>query len=247
MRTRSRAAAIVAAFALAAGTVGGVAQSADGEPVAQYTATYDVDYKGRNLGTSTFSVTETGDGKYVFESRTEARGLVRLLRPNPLLERSRFELVDGEIRPLSFEYEDGSRKGEDNFRADFDWSAGRVVIEHDSASTEHTLVEGALDRGSMQVTFMRDLARGGAVGPYVLVDEDGLKTYRYEHEDTVRIETPEGTFDAQVYVQRREGSSRRTRLWALPGLEFLPARIAQFREGEVYTDFRLESVEDLSR
>ncbi len=235
-----------AAAALALGAAAPIVAAQSAEPaIVEYTAAYDVDYKGRNLGTAQFSVEPSEAGTYVFESRTRARGLLRLARPNPLLERSRFEIVDGRIRPRSYVYEDGSRKGEDNFRAQFDWEAGAVVVTRESGRAEYPLEPRVLDRGSMQVALMRDLARGRSVGPYVLADEDGLKTYHYEHETDSRIETPAGGFETRVYVQQREGSSRITRLWVAPSLEFLPVRIAQFRDGELYTDFTLESVDGL--
>lgn len=238
MRVSIRMATFAACLTLGAGVL------AQSPRIAEYTASYDVDYKSRNLGTATFSVTAT-DGAYVFESRTQARGLLKLARPNPLLEQSRFELVDGRIRPLSFVYEDGSRGGSDNFRAEFDWSAGTVIVTRDSGRAEYALERGVLDRGAMQVALMRDLAHGGPVGPYVLADEDGLKTYHYEREADERIDTPAGTYDAHVYVQQREGSSRITRLWVVASLKYLPVRIAQFRDGELYTDFVLESVDGL--
>lgn len=236
---------VAAALLLAAVSPASIAQSAHEPAVALYTAEYDVDYKGRNLGRAAFSVTATDGGRYVFESRTEIRGLLRLARPNALLERSRFEIVDGRIRPLSFEYEDGSRKGEENIREQFDWNAGVVVVDSERGSAEYELEGHVLDRGSAQVALMRDLSRGVEPGPYVLADEDGLKTYRYAREADERIETPVGELDVHVYVQQRDGSSRITRLWVAPSLEFLPARIAQFRDGELYTDFTLESVDGL--
>lgn len=242
MRPCIRAAAVTAAIVLGGAAPCASAQPSGGAGVAQYTAEYGVEYKGRSLGTATFSVMAAGDGEYVFESRTQARGLLKLARPNPLLERSRFEVVAGRIQPASFEYEDGSRRGEDSYRAEFDWRAKRVVVETASGRAEYDLSGAVLDRGAMQVALMRDLARGASVGPYVLFDEDGLKTYRYEREADERIETPAGVFDAHVYAQQREGSSRITRLWVAPSLEFLPVRIAQFRDGEVYTDFTLEAV-----
>lgn len=238
MRISIRMATIGAGLALC---VGALAQSGR---IAEYTASYDVDYKGRNLGTATFSVAAS-DGAYVFESRTQARGLLKLARPNPLLERSRFEIVNGRIRPLSFAYEDGSRGGDDDFRAEFDWKAEVVTVTRNSNRTEYALEPGVLDRGAMQVALMRELAHGEPVGPYVLVDEDGLKTYHYEREADERIDTPAGAYDARVYEQQREGSSRITRLWVVPSLKYLPVRIAQFRDGELYTDFVLESVDGL--
>lgn len=247
MRSRLVVTATAATLLATAAAGSAFGQAAPGSHVAEYTATYDVDYKSRNLGTAEFSVAAQGDGTFVFESRTEARGLLKLARPNPLLERSRFEIVDGAIRPLSFEYEDGSRKGEDDFRAEFDWASGVIVVEREPGRAEFELSEGVLDRGSMQVALMRDLARGEPVGPYLLADEDGIDEYSYERAEDERIETPAGTYEAQVYVQRRAASSRLTRLWVVPELRYLPVRIAQFRDGELRTDFRLEEVEGLSR
>lgn len=246
MKIRLPGAAAAAMVGL--GVAGGAAaQSAPVAQIAEYTAAYDVDYKGRNLGTAEFSL-QREDDTFVFESRAEARGLLKLVRPNPLLERSRFKLADGEIRPLTFEFEDGSRGGEENFRAAFDWQSGVVVVEHDSGRAEYELSKGVLDRGSMQVALMRDLARGESVGPYMLVDDDGIDQYHYDRvaEDET-LETPAGEYATELYEQRRAGSSRVTRLWVAPALRFLPVRIAQFRDGELHTDFTLKEADVADR
>jgi hypothetical protein len=210
-----------------------------------YTATYEVIHKGRNVGSSEFSMSHDGARDiYTFRSHTEVKGMLRLVSPNAVVERSDFVVHDGQIRPLEFWYEDGSRKGEDNVHAVFDWDAGTVIIAAER-HTQLTLQPGVLDRGSMQVAVMRDMASSAMPGPYVLADEDALKTYEYALEGEERTSTPLGELTTLRYRQQRQGSSRSTALWVAPQLKYLPVRIEQVRDGETDTVFVLESVQGL--
>lgn len=225
------AAGAIVALGAAAGTVAV-------EPPT-YTATYEVEHKGRDVGSSTFSVEfDATRGVYTFRSRTEAKGLLRLLSPNPVVERSEFVVRDGTLRPLEFWYEDGSRKGEDNYHMRFDWEAGKAIVEGEKR-VEIDLQPGVLDRGSMQVAVMVDMASGEPPGPYVLADEDSLKTYVYTREGEQALATPLGVLDTVRYRQQRHGSSRSTVLWAAPALDHLPVRIEQHRDGNAETVFAL--------
>jgi hypothetical protein len=211
-----------------------------------YTATYEVIHKGRAVGSSEFSVSyDDAKDLYTFRSRTVVKGMMlKLVSPNAVVERSDFVVRGGEIRPLEFWYEDGSRKGEDNVHAIFDWDAGTVVIAAERRS-ELALQPGVLDRGSMQVAVMRDMASGAAPGPYVLADEDALKTYEYVLESEERTPTPLGELGTLRYRQQRQGSSRSTALWVAPQLQYLPVRIEQIRDGQSDTVFVLQSVQGL--
>ncbi len=99
---------------LVAAGEGADAQAADAG-ITTYRAVYDVEYKGKSLGTAEFSVSYDAKREiYRFESTAHAKGFLKLVRPNPVIERSEFRVADGAIRPLEFWYEDGSRYGEDN-------------------------------------------------------------------------------------------------------------------------------------
>ena len=225
----------------------GPAGAAAAEPaLPTYTAVYRVQYNGRDAGTSEFSVSyDAAREVYTFRSRTTVKGLMlRLASPNPIVEHSEFVVRGGHIQPLVFRYEDGSRKAEDNFRAVFDWEAGTALIEG-SARAEIDLVPGVLDRGSMQVAVMRDMAAGKLPGPYLLADEDSLKTYEYTLLGGEHLQTPLGELATLRYRQQRQGSSRSLALWAAPALQYLPARIEQRRGDETRAVFILESVQGL--
>jgi hypothetical protein len=233
---------IIAALAFAAQ----VAHGAD-TTVATYTATYRVVYKGKEAGTAEFGVRQLAEQDvYEFSSRVMAKGMLKLARPNPAVERSRFRVDENGIRPLQFWYEDGSRSGEDNFEIAFDWARRVATVSDSEARREIALPDAALDRGSLQVALMRDLAGTGAVRSFKLADEDGVIEYEYTDNGTATMPTGSGPVTTRVLTQQRVGSSRTTSLWVAPELRFLPVRIEQRRDGEVQTAFELVSVTGLS-
>jgi hypothetical protein len=95
----------------------------------------------------------------------------------------------------------------------------------------------------MQVAVMRDMASPDGPRNYALADEDAIKLYSYVRNGREAVNAPSGTVDAEVFVQQREGSSRRLLLWAAPELSFLPVRMEQQKDGQTDTSFTLEFVE----
>lgn len=217
------------------------------DDVTTYTATYRVEYKGKEAGTAEFGVRALPEaGVYEFSSRTTVKGLLKLARPNPAVERSQFRVENGAVRPLEFWFEDGSRSGEDNLHIVFDWHRGIATVGTADARREMAVPEGALDRGSLQVALMRDLAATGVPRTYSLADEDSVASYEYADNGTATMTTGIGSLATRIFTQQRAGSSRVTWLWVAPELAFLPVRIEQRRDGEVQTSFTLISVDGLA-
>ena len=215
--------------------------------VATYTATYRVVYKGKEAGTAEYSVQYLADRDvYEFSSRVVAKGLLKLARPNPAVDRSEFRIDADGVRPLEFWYEDGSRSGEDNLHIAFDWERRIATVSTAEARREIELPESALDRGSLQVALMRDLAATGSPRTYKLADEDSVAEYEYTDNGTATMSTGVGSVATRIFTQQRTGSSRATWLWVAPELKFLPVRIEQRRDGEVQTAFELVSVSGLT-
>jgi hypothetical protein len=224
-----------------AGLMCSAGQAAD-PSIVTYRAVYQVEYKGKALGTSQFTVSYDADRDlYRFESRTIAKGLLKLVSPNPVVERSEFRAVGGVIQPLEFWYEDGSRKGEDNLHVVFQWDTRIAIIDGEHGRTQLDVAPGVLDRGSLQVALMRDLARTGRPDSYQLADADSVKPYVYTSDGEQPIATGIGELKTLALVQQREGSSRSTLLWMAVDHDYVPARIEQRRNGEVQTAFTLDT------
>jgi len=209
----------------------------------EYVAEYSASYKGRNVGTSQFSVMrDTGSGRYVYLSDTRAKGLLKMVSPNPAIDRSEFVVENGTIVPIFFRHEDGSRKGEDNHSIEFDWPAREARVTGAKGNRTIPLESGMLDRGTLQVALMYDASRGREPSRYTAVDDDAATTYEFAFEGRKSVETALGELEVLTYVQQREGSSRRTIIELAPALGYVPVRIEQFRDGESRSAFVIESL-----
>jgi len=213
-----------------------------------YNAVYGVEYKGKSLGSSEFRVThDAAQNSYEFTSTTTARGfLAKLAAPNPTVERSRFTLIGGRIRPVEYWYEDGSRKGDDR-HIQFDWNRHIATISDKDGRREVALEDVSLDPGSLHVALMQDLILTGKPGQYRVADSEQAKSYGFEDNGEAQTETGLGTLATHSYVQHREGSSRTTYLWVAPQLDYLPARIETRKDNEVQTALTLLSVEGIDK
>lgn len=224
-------------------TVAHAAFGADAPTIATYKAVYQAEYKGKQVGTSEFNVRYIAErDTYEYTTRMLAKGLLKLARPNPVIERSEFRATAAGIVPLEFWYEDGSRSGEDNLHIVFDWERLVATVNRSDGRREVPLQRGALDRGSLQAALMRDLETTGHVRRYLLTDEDSVTDYEYLDQGDATTPTGLGALATRGLMQHRAGSSRTNWLWVAPELRFLPVRIEQRRDGEVHTAFTLLSV-----
>ena len=234
-----------AVLLIAAGLTGGqsLAQPhTDG--IATHRATYALFDGDKRVGESVFVLTHDGaSDRYTFESQSRFRGLLRLAAPRPVVERSEFVITDSTIRPIAFTYEDGSRRGRRNIALTFDWHAGTMTVEQQDEINDVAIEPGTLDRGSVRVALMRDLARGNRTGTHVLVDPDVIRPYHYVVESTEEIETGLGSVRSHRVRQQRDGSSRHTLIWLAPSLAFVILRLEQHREDRDAITFVIESVE----
>lgn len=209
-----------------------------------YTAEYQAFYKGRNVGTSIFSVRRDEEsGLYVYESATSVKGLLRLASPKPAIDRSHFEFSAGKILPHEFWHQDGSRKGEDNQQIVFDWAVNEATLSGEFGTRKVSIEKGTLDRGSLQVAITADLNSGVEPSQYLVADDDSIKAYRYTSAGEKRIGTGMGDVAVVSYVQQRDGSSRQTIIDLGRDYHYIPMRIEQIRDGESQSAFVLESLQ----
>jgi hypothetical protein len=237
------------ALCAAAALIGiGVARAAERD-VPVYDAVYQVQYKGKEVGSSEFKVThDAAQNLYEFTSTTTARGIIaKLAAPKPTVERSHFKVVGGRIRPVEYWYEDGSRKGDDDRHIRFDWERKVAVVSDDDGQREVPLEDVSLDPGSLHVALMQDLIEGGKPGQYRIADGEQAKAYGFQDNGDAQTDTGLGKLATHGYIQHREGSSRTTYLWVAPDLDYLPARIEQHKNGELQMALTLKSVTGIDK
>ncbi len=209
-----------------------------------FAATYDVEYKGSRVGEAVISLRVDGD-EFVYQSRTEPRGLARLIRGGTLTETSRFRIADGQLVPVGFTFDDGSRKGKDDNEVTFTGAAKTATSVYRGETHTFELAPSSLDRLLFQYAMSRDLAAGRLADSYTIVDRDRVKNYRVTRLADETIETDAGSFETVAVRRQRNGSSRATIVWFAPALDWLPVRLQQLKEEKPVTQMSVKSVAGL--
>ena len=216
---------------------GGAAADPALEP---FTAVYDVLHGSKRIGVSTF-VLRAGDApSYVFESRTEPKGIAKLVA-GTITETSEFTLEEAGPRPLQFDAEES--RGHSSQSITFDWTANVAHSQRDGVPAQVALKPRALDHSLIQIALMNDLSAGRPLAPYFIVEKNELRTYEYDRVGEETVETPAGSFAAVLVRQRREGSSRELVFWCAPQLGYLPVKLEQRKEGKAQLTMVLRSVQ----
>ena len=212
-------------------------------PLQAFTVVQSVQWKGISAGISTLTLTRTAVDRWTYSSRSEARGIARLLVPGDITQTSQFAIVDGKVQPRHFRANAGSRDDSKDVSFDFDWPHNRVtgVAERQPVSLE--LRPGVQDDLSAQIATMLELERGTHLPPsFSVVDKDEIKEYRYSFDGTARLRTAVGTVDTLVVSSQRKGSSRSLRTWFAPSLGYVPVKAERLHDGKLEFSMSIRSL-----
>ncbi len=208
-----------------------VAYSATLKP---FTAHYDLSRSGIEFGAVRLAFERTKDGRFLYESETNPKGIGKLLRKDRIVERSIWRLQDNRILPLDYTYiHEGSRKDR-NVSLKFEWDKGRVVNTAEGHSWTMDIPPGTLDKFVTQLAVMLDLQAGKENLRYAVADGGHLKHYEYTEDGRERVETQLGPFDTVRLLRGKVGKTAKTTLWCAPALDYLPVRVERRNEEGVY-------------
>jgi len=213
-----------------------------------FVATYAVSYRGIGAGTISFTFSQDeASGRYSFDTRPHPNALARLFVSSSAAEHSVMEIgsqagPEG-VRPLHWTLDDGKSGRKDDGELRFDWAAQRVHGEVEGEPVDLPTEPGLQDRSSIQIAVSTALLRGVEPGTIALIDDNRIKYYTYVPKEPATLQTKLGRLEARVYESTRPGSSRVSRLWLMPELDFLPARAEQIRKGKLETVMELVSLE----
>jgi len=192
---------------------------------APYTASYTVSNNGTRAGVMTRSLSAGPDsGTYVLESQlTATEGLMALIGIK-VTERSKWDIKDGEIRPLDYLYRQSGLQSR-KITMQFDWPNKLIHAQVKGEKRELDIVPGMYDNLLYQVAISRDLKAGKQTLDYVVAENGKIKKYHIVQAGHDKLETPLGTLDTIKLEKRNPGSKRQTTLWCAPSLNYLPVRM----------------------
>ena len=211
-----------------------------------FSATYAVSYRGIGAGTITFTFSrDPATGRYIYETHASPGALARLFVSKAAVERSVMEIDDAGTRPIEWQLDDGkSEQGRTTASCISTGRATRVTGTVEGEPVELTAEPGTQDRSSIQIAVTTALLRGVEPGTIALIDDNRIKRYVYTKKEQAMVDSALGKLDTVIYESTREGGSSRTsRFWMAPSLEFLPVRAEQIRKGKVETVMVLQKVD----
>jgi hypothetical protein len=218
---------------------------ADGAVPRPFSATYAVSYRGIGAGTITFTFSQDPTtGRYIYETRPNPGTLARLFVSKAAVERSVMEIDATGTRPIEWQLDDGKSGKDADGELRFDWSRNTVTGVVEGEPVNLTAEPGTQDRSSIQIAVTTALLRGVEPGTIPLIDDNRIKHYLYTKKEQATVDSALGKLDTVIYESTREGGSSRTsRFWMAPSLEYLPVRAEQIRKGKVETVMVLQKVD----
>jgi hypothetical protein len=198
-----------------------------------FIADYDVKYGSMGVGSSRTELRRTETpGQWVIESRTKASGLARLIAGGTLVQSSTFLLEADGLRPLSYHFDDGTKRSDKDVTLDFDWLSGRVKGISEGKAVDVATESGLQDAASMQAFVLLQINSGAEPGLIPMIEKDSVKLYRYTLLRREQLKTAIGVLDTLVYRSARDGSSREVLLWYAPALGNANVQAEQRRDGK---------------
>lgn len=230
--------------AIALGLVLTTSVDATATALKPFTATYAVSFRGIEGGTLRMELRhDAKSGHYIFETRASPSTLARLFISRDASERTVLEMTPQGMRPVSWEADDGKSGNKGDGKLQFNWETKTVTGTFEGKPVSLALEPGVLDRQSIQIGAMAALLSGQEPGTIAMVNGDTIRHYTYTRGKTESVDTKLGRLEAIIYESTRPNSSRVSRVWHAPSLEYLPVRAEQIRKGKVETVMTLLAVE----
>jgi len=210
---------------------------AQAQALRPFEARYNFSWRGLNAGTARFTLRQLSAQEWSYSSRTEPRGLFRLISAANATLQSRMSITPSGVQPLHFTALQGVSRaaGTDapTTVIDFDWTRLRATGHVDEVSVDMALRVGVQDDLSVQVALMHALVSGSVPADISLFDKSGIRDYAYTKVGSEILHTPLGDVATDVYRSQRAGSPRSTRFWCAPALGYVPLRAEQRRDDEL--------------
>lgn len=191
----------------------------------EYSARYSLYRNGKLAGKAEIQLQQEGERWTMSTEGNGTHGLARVLRAKDR-EFVSGRMVDGRFQPLRFEHKVSVAGIGNQWTAVFDWAADTVTVLNDNKSLKLDLQGQALDGLSLKLEMQRRLRAGEDNMLFYLVDEDEIKQQEFRILPAEMLETSLGCLETiPVERIRSSDSTRYTRAWHAPALQYLTVRL----------------------
>lgn len=189
-----------------------------------YEARYAVYRNGKLIGRTDITFQHENDEWSMVTEGKGTHGLARILRAKNT-EYAEGKMIDGRFVPEFFKHHTRVAGIDDKWGADFDWSQNVVNITQGNDSKPLSMTSPALDALTLKLELQRRIREDDPNLTLFLVDEDEIKEQHFQVLPQEQLETSLGCLHTTPVERVRAGSTRYTRAWHAPELEFVTVRM----------------------
>lgn len=210
-------------------------------------AQYSLYKSGFPVAESRFHLTYE-DGKIDYSSETELSGLASLFSNDQIKEHSRLILHDGDIRLLSYSYQQTGDTTK-NMETQLDWSGFKITTTIDQAHTIQTPFNGAVwDKLSVNLALIYHVKLTPAseqpeAVEFQLTEDGQMKSYRFEYIGKREIEVHSNEWIKTVIWKRLHDANKSTIIYLAPALHYLPVQMEQYKHDKLRATLKLDQAD----
>ena len=198
-----------------------------------------------NVGEMQVEMIKLDNGHWKLNSLLDGGSIVRRE------ESEIFELVENQIKPINYDFNQRILFRRSKASADFNWDKKEVKFIENKDKGTLTLLENVLGPSSASLQLRLDFRQFGMDKipdsiSYVVYWKGTIKNRTYDvQKEKESIETPFGTYDAfKVSRKFEEGSERSQIFWLAPDLDFSVIKIYDKNDREV--EIKIKNFEEIS-
>ena len=177
-----------------------------------------------------------------FRRYSEPRGFARVFRRDGALECGRYAAhPDGPV-PEYYAYVDGKPGKGKSVTVSFADDGTVASSTYRGAAVELDVSDGAVDKiAEERLVAARLAAATSTEFTLRVVDRNEVHNVAYRVLGRESLTVPAGQFETVLVERRRGNSSRTTRFWAAPELDYQPVRIQRLKDGKLQGTANLEA------
>lgn len=214
-------------------TGGSAVAAGSASPLAPFTADYVTLRNGKEAGHTTLTLRANDDGSWSLKGETRGTAGLARLAGLGVVDDSRLRWRDGHPETLSWDYRQSGGLRQRTRHADFDWANGTVTMRHGEQTRTYPTVPGLIDRQTVTIALMADLARGAEHFDCKVATKARVDELRYRRGEPATVTVPAGRFEAVAVERVPDPTDRRAKVsrnWFAPALGWLPVKMEQHEE-----------------
>ena len=184
-----------------------------------FQATYQFNYNGKNLGTATRILSQSGNQwNYVFSAK--AAGLASAT------ETSKFNLNGTQIVSSSFSRTSKILVHSNTMSIQFNPTTKLIKTKKDETARSFAWKSGVLDELNAELQIREDLKNGGLKANYWIADAKEVEARKFVKQGTEQIKAGASNYDTVKVVMKHDKPGRETIFWLAPKLDYLPVKVS---------------------